>query len=98
MAAMLPGAFRVSVVWIFLLWPGRMGGMWSVIFAERAGPPWVRDRDARKIAHWIKRCFEAACTIKGDGLSGIVPQSMSRMDLQRWAMSVPEAVAAAWCL
>ena len=43
MAAISPGASlslaSFTLMWIFLLWPGLLGGMWSVIFAERAGPP-----------------------------------------------------------
>jgi len=42
MHAVMPGAslpLRGSaVVWIFSWWPGLLGGMRSVIFAERAGP------------------------------------------------------------
>ncbi len=89
MTAVSPGASLPlsgsTVVWIFLLWPGRLGGIWSVIFAERAGPTWVWDRDARSIALWIESCFEAEFVIKGDGFSGIVIRSISIMDLQQWA-------------
>ncbi len=42
MATVSPGASLPlsgsTVVLIFLLWPGRLGGMCSVIFAERADP------------------------------------------------------------
>ena len=31
-----------TVVWIFLFCPGLLGGMWSVIFAGRVGPPYLR--------------------------------------------------------
>ena len=29
-----------TVMWTFLLWPGRLGGMWSVIRVDRDEPPW----------------------------------------------------------
>ncbi len=99
MAAVSPGASLSlsgsTLVWNFLLWPGRLGGMCSVIFAERAGPPWGLGRDARNIAPWMESCLEAASTIRGDGLSGNVPQSNSKIYLQRWAMrsSQPDGLA-----
>jgi len=90
MAALSPGASlplsSSTVVRIFPLWPGLLGGMLSVIFACRARPPWGWERVARISALWMESCLEAASTTKGDGLSGFVPQSISRMDLQRWAM------------
>ena len=47
--------------------------MWSVSFADRAGPPWGWKRVARSSALWMESCLEVASTTKGDGLSGIVP-------------------------
>ncbi len=41
---------------------------------------------ARSIALCVESCFEAASTNMGDGLSGIFPKFISRMDLQGWAM------------
>ena len=41
---------------------------------------------ARSSALWIESCLEAASTTMGGGLSGIFPQSISKIDLQRGAM------------
>jgi len=98
-ATVLPGAsLPVSgstVVWIFLLCPGLLCGMWSFIFAERAGPPWGWERVARNLALWMESCLETASTTKGGVLSGIVPHYISRMDFHRWAMgsSQPDCLA-----
>ncbi len=86
MAALSPGASLPlsgsTVVWIFLLWHGLLGGMWSDIFDDYAGASWRWERVTRT----SEKCLKAASTTKGDGLSGIVPQSISRMDLYRCAM------------
>ncbi len=70
-----------TVVWILRLCPGRMGGMWIFNPGGRVGPPAGRVFATRSIALCIESSFEVASTNMEDGLSGIVPHSISRMDL-----------------
>ena len=68
-AALSPGASLLrsgsTVGRVFLLWPGRLGGMWRVIFAVLAGSPWEWARDARKGALYMESCLEAPSTTRG---------------------------------
>jgi len=103
MTAVSPGAslpLRGStVVWIFLLRPGRFCGMCSAIFVVLAGSPWGWVRDARSSALWMEICLEAASTGKGNGLLEMVPKSTSKIDLHRGEMgsSQPD-VSVTWRL
>ena len=75
-----------TVVRVFLLRPDLLGGVCKAILAARAGSPWGWARDARWSALWMQSYFEAMFTTRGDMLSGIEPQSVSKMDRQRGAM------------
>ncbi len=48
--------------------------------ARLRGPPWKWARAARKKALRMESCLEVLSTTRGDGLSGIVPQSLPMME------------------